>query len=293
MVFTNSEMYDMIIIFRKCNEQPRVAARVYARRTPLIHTMPMVQMVTDDPNVSTRTIARHVGVSQATVCRALKAAHFHPYKVTLTQELHNNDEARRMRYCQWLLNVSEENFYFTKYILFSDECTFSNNSTVNRHNLHYWAIENPHWMRQANSQVRWSVNVWAGILGDHIIGPYFIDGKVNGEGYRKFLRDKLVDLLDEVPLESRVNMWFQQDGHPAHTAKAKINLLNEKFGSHWIGLRGSHEWPPRSPDLTPLDFFLWGHLKEQVYATRPVSVQDLKNRIVRACRTISPEILRR
>ncbi|XP_011861119.1 PREDICTED: uncharacterized protein LOC105558173 [Vollenhovia emeryi] len=167
------------------------------------------------------------------------------------------------------------------------------NGIVDRHNLHYWATENPHWMRQANSQVRWSVNVWAGILGDHIIGPHFIDGRVDGEGYRNFLRDKLVDLLDEVPLESRVNMWFQQDGHPAHTAKATRDLLNKKFGRRWIGLHGLHEWPPRSPDLTPLDFFLWGHLKEQVYATRPVSVQDFKERIVRACRTISPEILRR
>ncbi|XP_026825251.1 uncharacterized protein LOC113561894 [Ooceraea biroi] len=86
---------------------------------------------------------------------------------------------------------------------------------------------------------------------------------------------------------------FQQDGHPAHTAKATIALLNEKFGRHWIGLHGPHEWPPHSPDLTPLDFFLWGHLKQQVYATRPASVQDLKERIIRACSMISPQILRR
>jgi len=43
-------------------------------------------------------------------------------------------------------------------------------------------------------------------------------------------------------------------------------LLNKKFGNHWISLRDSHEWPPRSPDFTPLDFFLWGHFKQQVYA---------------------------
>jgi len=84
--------------------------------------------------------------------------------------------------------------------------------------------------------------------------------------------------LEEVPLESRINMWFQQDGHPAHTAtKATKMLLNKKFGNHWIGLRGPHEWPPRSLDLTPLDFFLWGHLKQQVYATRLASVEDLKD----------------
>jgi len=43
--------------------------------------------------------------------------HFHPYKIILTQELHINDEACRLRYCQWfLLNIIEENYYFSKYI---------------------------------------------------------------------------------------------------------------------------------------------------------------------------------
>jgi len=40
------------------------------------------------------------------------------------------------------------------------------------------------------------------------------------------------------------------------------------------------EWLPRSPDLTSLHFFLWGHLKQQVYATRPASVEDVKDRIL-------------
>jgi len=96
-------------------------------------------------------------------------------------------------------------------------------------------------------------------------------------------------LLEEVPLESRINMWSQQDGYPAPPRM----LLNKKFGNHWIGLRGPHEWPLRSSDLTPLDFFLWGHLKQQIYAPRSASVKDLKDRIVRACHAISPQILRR
>ncbi|XP_011883890.1 PREDICTED: uncharacterized protein LOC105571033 [Vollenhovia emeryi] len=198
-------------------------------------------MVVNDRTISTRTIARSQQVSQTTVCKVLKSAHFHPYKVVLTQELYANDKPRRLEYCRWLLNVSEENYYFSKYILFSDECTFKNNGIVNRHNSHYWATENPHWMQQAHSQVRWSVNIWAGILGAHIIGPYFINEKVDGQGYREFLKNELVALLDDVPLESRINMWFQQDGHPAHSAKATKTLLNKKFGNRWIGLHSPRE----------------------------------------------------
>ncbi|XP_071578855.1 histone-lysine N-methyltransferase SETMAR-like, partial [Temnothorax nylanderi] len=310
--FTNNEMCDMVFLYVICGRRLRETARAYARRyperrqphhtfflrlesrlrkngqfrpvkpagrPPRINTARILEEVTNDPEISTRDVARYQGVSQATVCRALKSAHFHPYKVTLTQELYANDKPRRLRYCQWLLNVSEENYYFSKYILFSDECIFHNDGKVNRHNSHYWATENPHWMQQAHTQVRWSVNVWAGILGDHIIGPHFIDDRIDGDRYRRFLNNELVDLLDEVPLELRANMWFQQDGHPAHTARATRALLNEKFGNRWIGLYGPHEWPPRSPDLTPLDFFLWGHLKQQVYATRPANAQDLRDRI--------------
>lgn len=46
-----------------------------------------------------------------------------------------------------------------------------------------------------------------------------------------------------------------------------------------IGLDHDPEWPPRSPDLNPLDFFLWGYLKARVYITPPASIQDLENRI--------------
>ncbi len=37
---------------------------------------------------------------------------------------------------------------------------------------------------------------------------------------------------------------------------------------------------PRSPDLTPLDFYLWGYLKMKVFQTPPANLQDLRNRIV-------------
>ncbi|XP_026823891.1 keratin, type I cytoskeletal 10-like [Ooceraea biroi] len=63
-----------------------------------IDTNPILQMVRDDPTISTRTIARNINVSQKTVCRALKSAHFHPYKVILTQELRINDESRILSY---------------------------------------------------------------------------------------------------------------------------------------------------------------------------------------------------
>lgn len=86
-------------------------------------------------------------------------------------------------------------------------------------------------------------------------------------------------------------MIFQQDGAPPHFALAVRQYLDRRFPNRWIGRRRPVEWPPRSPDLTPLDFFLWGHLKTKIYATEPPSLEDLRLRIINECRLITPEML--
>ncbi|GFT00627.1 uncharacterized protein TNCV_141721 [Trichonephila clavipes] len=56
-------------------------------------------------------------------------------------------------------------------------------------------------------------------------------------------------------------LWFQQDGATCHTARAIIDLLKDTFGDRLISRFGPVNWPPRSCDLTPLDYFLWGYVK--------------------------------
>ncbi|GFV87973.1 hypothetical protein TNCV_782531 [Trichonephila clavipes] len=51
-------------------------------------------------------------------------------------------------------------------------------------------------------------------------------------------------------------LWFQQDGAICHTARATIDLLKDTFGDRLISRFGPVNWPPRSCDLTPLDYFL-------------------------------------
>ncbi|GFU64417.1 hypothetical protein TNCV_3947841 [Trichonephila clavipes] len=51
-------------------------------------------------------------------------------------------------------------------------------------------------------------------------------------------------------------LWFQQDGATWHTARATIDLLKDTFGDRLISPFGPVNWPPRSCDLTPLDYFL-------------------------------------
>ncbi|GFO09156.1 transposable element tc3 transposase [Plakobranchus ocellatus] len=72
------------------------------------------------------------------------------------------------------------------------------------------------------------------------------------------------------------------------------NYLNPTFPGRRIGRRGPVEWPPRSPDLSPLDYFPWRHLKLKavVYQNLPRTPDDLKDAIVTECQKIITEILK-
>ena len=71
--------------------------------------------------------------------------------------------------------------------------------------------------------------------------------------------------------------------------------LNEVFGENRvIALHHNVEWPPRSPDLTPCDFFMWGYLKNKVFATPPQNINVLRQRIIDEFNVLrqQPEMIR-
>ncbi|GFX76761.1 uncharacterized protein TNCV_664681 [Trichonephila clavipes] len=72
-------------------------------------------------------------------------------------------------------------------------------------------------------------------------------------------------------------LWFQQDGATCHTARATIDLLKDTLGDRLISRFGPVNWPPRSCDLTPLDYFLWGYVKSLVYADKPQTLNHLED----------------
>ena len=113
---------------------------------------------------------------------------------------------------------------------------------------------------------------------------------VNGERYRATLEDYLWPELDELDIN---DMWFQQDGATSHIARLTIDLLKGEFGERVISRNDPVEWPSRSCHLTPLDFFLWGHIKSLVYANKPGTLDDLKDNIQREIVNVPVEICAR
>ena len=81
-------------------------------------------------------------------------------------------------------------------------------------------------------------------------------------------------------------MYLQHDGVPPHYTLHVRDYLNKSFPNRWLGRGGSIPWPPRSPDLMPLDYYLWGHMKTLVYETKVDSRAALRDRIFAAAEHI-------
>ncbi|GFW91726.1 uncharacterized protein TNCV_4501451 [Trichonephila clavipes] len=101
---------------------------------------------------------------------------------------------------------------------------------------------------------------------------------VNGDRYRATITNFFLPELNNHDVKE---LWFQQDGATCHTARATIDLLKDTFGDRLISRFGPVNWPPRSCDLTPLDYFLWGYVKSLVYADKPQTLDHLKDNIRR------------
>lgn len=247
---------------QKFEELGTVRDRVRGR--PVISEDTQLNLLLDlqeNPHSSTRVLAANYHISKTSVVKYLKKHRWHPYKLVLVQELNEDDPDRRIQFCEELMNRCNAEPNFIKRVVFSDEATFYLNGTVNRQNCRYWAPTNPHWMMEAHTQFPQKLNVWAGIVGDRIVGPFFIEGSLTGPKYLDLLSNHVVPTLAELfpnnddPDIPHDSLWYQQDGAPAHYDLLVRNYLNQTFPNRWIGRRGFIEWPARSPDLTPLDFF--------------------------------------
>ncbi|KAG6463793.1 hypothetical protein O3G_MSEX014077, partial [Manduca sexta] len=68
----------------------------------------------------------------------------------------------------------------------------------------------------------------------------------------------LLVILEDMPLNLIREMWYQHYGCPAHYGRSVRVWLVNSFPNKWIVRGGPVPWSARSPDLTPMDFYVWG-----------------------------------
>ena len=89
-------------------------------------------------------------------------------------------------------------------------------------------------------------------------------------------------LFTKIQEENIGNIWFQQDGATCHTAEPTLDVVRPVFENRIISRRADVVWPPRSCDLSPLNYYLWGPVKVKCYADKPETIDALKDNIRKA-----------
>ncbi|GFU07324.1 uncharacterized protein TNCV_2656341 [Trichonephila clavipes] len=169
--------------------------------------------------------------------------------------IHQNDHQVRRRFVEWAQNEIAVVPDFHKRNLFSDEAHFWLNGYVNKQNCRIWSEANPQVYVETPLHPE-KLTVWCALWAG-----------------------------------GSLELWFQQDGATCHTARAIIDLLKDTFGDRLISRFGPVNWPPRSYDLTPLDYFLWGYVKSLVYADKPQTLDHLEDNIRRVIADIRSQML--
>lgn len=320
MEYSFTEQRDMIFVYGVADGNAEEARRIYAERYPnricpiartfvriyqrlgetgqlgrnpanagaprRVRTVDFEEAVLDhfenQPSTSTRSVGHMMDVSNSVVWEVLHEDGQHPFSIQKIQDLTPLDYPLRVDFSQEILARTQVEPDFPAIVLFTDESCFTRDGIYNTRNFHVWSRVNPHASRIQGNQHRFSVNLWAGVIGDHLIGPHRLPARLNGATYLEFLQESLPALLERVPLNIRQRMWYQHDGAPAHYTRNVREYLQQIFQGRVIGRGATIPWPPRSPDLTPPDFFVWGFYKNAVYdpALGPVMDEaDLLRRI--------------
>lgn len=244
-------------------------------------------LLEQNPRISCRKNTS--GLPSATFNRIVRLdLKWHPYRIFVRHELKDADYPRRLQFARRFRD-SCHNARFLPNIVIGDECSFAMNGRVTTQNVRMYApVNQPPNFTYEVSNDRSKVTVWAAITGNNsLIGPYFFQGNVNGRTYLDLMNNFALPALAQaynVNIQDRNahRLWWFQDGATPHRTRNVKQRIQEIFGQRVVALGHTIEWPARSPDLTPCDFFLWGHIKAKVFQTPPQNIQQLRQRITAA-----------
>ena len=171
-------------------------------------------------------------------------------------------------------------------LICSDEAYFCLTEVANKQNNRLWLKSRP---TEGIEQPLYDqkVLVWCAMSSERIYGPHFFESTVNQYNYLNMLKNFF---WPKVVREDYKIYYFQQDGASPHTCNRVQNYLKSKFQDRFMD---KNRWPPRSPDLNPCDFYLWGYLKARVYNPLPKTLDELKHNIDEEIKNITKDELKR
>uniref|UniRef100_A0ABD2W267 Transposase n=1 Tax=Trichogramma kaykai TaxID=54128 RepID=A0ABD2W267_9HYME len=125
----------------------------------------------------------------------MKDAGQHDFKFRKGQGLRPEDYPRRVAFCEGMLAAFEEDDTLIDRIIYTDECNYASQGVINNKNQHFWTAENPHLVREDKFQRHFNQYVWAGMVGNRLLGPVLCEAAFDGELYLEFLNVNFTCLM--------------------------------------------------------------------------------------------------
>lgn len=239
------------------------------------------------PRKSLRRRSSQLNLPMTSMRRLMSQEGYKHFKPIMVNELSDNDMVRRASACEEML-TKLSTLRQRQSVLFTDECAIYLSSKPR--NIYFWSKSNPRYYEELQQHPP-HVMLWAGVTSTHVVGPYFFPaGGVNSDRYMDMLEHWLIPELYRLGIV--IDAILQQDGAPAHFSISVREFLTTQFPL-WIGRGGPLAWPPRSPDLTTCDNWLWSFVKEQVSSKRLHSIDELKQAVRDAFGQIKSIMLKR
>ncbi|PNF31709.1 hypothetical protein B7P43_G13371 [Cryptotermes secundus] len=248
----NSTITRIINRFRECGS---VSDRKRSERQAILTEAKLAdveKMLQRSLSKSLIRLSAQSGISYRSAQKAMKL-HLRAYHVRCVKEMKDLGKEKRLVYCRWFRafvgNHGTEEF---DQVFFTDEVWFHLSGYVNSQNNRSWSSENPRVLHEWPSHYQ-KIGEWCAVSRRRIVGPISFETTVNSPVYQDIIT-QFIALLEVDEREGRL----QQHGATCLTSNETMQFLCEIFGDRLIS-KGL--WPPRSPDLSPADFLLWGYLK--------------------------------
>ncbi|QQP52144.1 Transposable element tcb2 transposase [Caligus rogercresseyi] len=235
------------------------------------------QIIDKDPGRSMRGIARELSVSDFLVRKIVKQdIRYKSYSLRRGQFMSAATKERRAERAAALLNKFKHPPDKDMLIFYSDEKNFNQDQKVNKKN-NRWLCSDPSEVPIVMATKFPATVMVLGVISNKgdVMPPHVFEAglRVNSKVYLDVLKNIVKPWMDQVAGD-RPYLW-QQDGAPAHTAKKVQDWCEDNFPHFW----GKEVWPPSSPDLNPLDFFVWGVAERDTNRSPHSTKQSLINSI--------------
>ena len=246
------------------------------------------ERILEDPSLAMRALALEFNVDRETMRRLVHTdLRYNSYTIKVKQHLSEANKVKRVQRCGLLLN-SLKHEAAGRLRFFSDEKIFTIEAKINRQNDRWLARDPADVPIMGRSKFPASVHVLSVVSseGDVMQPHFFQKGEtVTKEVYLRVLQTVVKPWVDNVS-KGRPYV-FQQDGAPAHTSNLVQEWLLKNLDMFW----SKNIWPPNSPDLNPLDYFVWGVIERETNKSRHANTDSLTAAIKTSFNKLSPQML--